>query len=110
MPYGVITPVDTSGRLADRAPLKALGWPAGRPIDISCDGSSVTVTECRDGRWKITQQGHLLLPASLRRSYGIAAGDRVLALAHPDRASLLVYTMRALDLMVALYESDQKAR
>lgn len=108
--YCAVTPVDASGRLADRAPLQALGWLAGRTLDIAYQDGAIAVTARRGGRWKITRQGYLLLPSSLRRSCGMAAGDRLLVVAYPDRGSLVAYTMGALELMVALYAAAPETR
>lgn len=105
-----VTPVDSSGRLGDRAPLLSLGWLKGRTLDIACQDGAVAVTARRGGRWKVTRQGHLLLPSAIRRSCGIAVGDRLLVLAYLDRGSLMVYTMGALELMVALYTGEHEVR
>ncbi|MCG5471369.1 hypothetical protein [Micromonospora cabrerizensis] len=98
-----VTSVDVSGRLADRRPLQALGWFAGRPVDLVARDNVITVTARRGGRWTINRQGHLVLPSSVRRSCGVERGHRLLVLAYLDRSVLLVYTMSALELMVSRY-------
>ncbi|WP_432049907.1 AbrB/MazE/SpoVT family DNA-binding domain-containing protein [Verrucosispora sp. NA02020] len=67
------------------------------------------MTSRRGGRWKISRQGHLFLPSSVRRSCGIGPGDRLLILAYPDRSLLVAYTMGALELMVSRYVGEQEA-
>ena len=40
----------------------------------------------------------------------MAAGDRVLALAYPDRCSLVIFTMSALELMIERYAGEEELR
>lgn len=104
-----ITSVDSGGRLADRRPLHALGWFAGRTLEIAGRQNAITVTAQRSGRWTISRQGFLVLPSSVRRSCGIDPGHRLLVMAYSDRSLLLVYTMGALELMASRYSEQEAA-
>lgn len=94
--YGLAA-VDDRGRVADRVVLRSLGWSAGLRLDIDETAGVLTVTTDPDGGYQITNQGNLRLPAPLRHRCGLAAGDRVLLAADPDRSRLAIYPPAALD-------------
>lgn len=48
-----VTSVDVSGRLADRRPLQALGWFAGRTVEIVGRRDAIAVTARPDARMTI---------------------------------------------------------
>ncbi|MBQ1053440.1 AbrB/MazE/SpoVT family DNA-binding domain-containing protein [Micromonospora sp. C32] len=104
-----VTSVDVSGRLADRRPLQALGWFAGRTIEVIARNKSITVTARHGGQCTIGRQGHLVLPSPVRRSCGVEPGHRLLVLAYPDRSLLVAYTMTALELMLSRYAEESEA-
>ena len=51
----------------------------------------------RHGTHQITSQGHLRIPAAFRHRCALAAADRVLLAADPDRSRLTIYSPAALD-------------
>ncbi|RBQ05728.1 hypothetical protein DQE82_25815 [Micromonospora sp. LHW51205] len=104
-----VASVDVSGRLADRRPLQALGWFAGRAVEVVGRKDAFAVTARPDARTTIGGQGHLVLPSSVRRSCGIGPGHRLLVLAYPDRSLLVAYTMSALELMLSRYAEEHEA-
>lgn len=108
MAIGAITPLDVNGRLADRAPLRALGWTAGDALTLKYRNGVVVVERQRGGQWRLTRQGHLLLPVPMRRRCLLAAGDRALVLAYPDCDSLLVLTMGVLEAIVTRHADEQR--
>jgi hypothetical protein len=57
--YCVLTPIDDRGRLADRSPIRALGWPPGQPITISVVQQTVVVISGSHGAQSLTRHGHL---------------------------------------------------
>ena len=59
----------------------------------------------RRGVFSVTGQGHLRLPATVRRRCGLAAGDRVLLAAEPAEGLVVVYPPAALDTMIARYHA-----
>jgi hypothetical protein len=99
--YGLAA-VDDRGRVADRVVLRSLGWSAGLRLDIHETAGVLAVTADPAGGYQITNQGNLRLPASLRHRCGLAAGDRVLLAADPDRSRLAIYPPAALDHALAL--------
>jgi hypothetical protein len=93
--YGA-SAVDDRGRVADRAVLRALGWPAGHRLDFRESAGTLTVVPDPAGSHQVTGQGHLRIPAALRHRCGLATGDRLLA-ADPARSHLAIYPPAALD-------------
>jgi hypothetical protein len=95
--YCVLTPIDGRGRLADRSPIRAVGWPPGQPIMISVVQETVVVVSQSDGAESITRQGHLRLPARVRHIFRLTSGDRLLIAAAPGAGVLVGYTMPLLE-------------
>lgn len=98
--YCTVTPMDCHGRLADRSPLRAAGWPPGRPITIipSPDGRLVSVRA--DGPNTTTGDGHLLLPAHVRRACHLATGDRLLVTVTTAPTRLTIYPMTTVETII----------
>jgi bifunctional DNA-binding transcriptional regulator/antitoxin component of YhaV-PrlF toxin-antitoxin module len=94
--YYTVTPVDARGRLADRSPIRALGWQPGQPITITVLQQSIVVTP-QPGGASITRQGHLRLPARIRHVRDLNVGDRLLVAAAPTPGVLVAYTMALLE-------------
>lgn len=89
--------VDCRGRVADRAALAALSWAPGTRLDIRESQGLLLIRRDDHGVFTVTQQGHLRLPATVRRRCGLAPGDRVLLVAIPERDLLIIHTPAALD-------------
>ncbi|HEV2780215.1 MAG TPA: AbrB/MazE/SpoVT family DNA-binding domain-containing protein [Actinophytocola sp.] len=100
--YGLAA-LDDRGRVADRIVMRALGWYAGLRLAIEETGGVLTVRADPTGAYQVTGQRHLRLPAPLRHRCGLAAGDRVLLAADPDRSRLAIYPPAALDNALAQY-------
>lgn len=98
--YGLAA-VDCHGRVADRVVLTALGWVSGTRVSIREDSGLIVVSADPHGVFALTRQGHLNLPAGVRRWCALVPGDRVLLAAEPDRATLVVHPPAALDAMVS---------
>lgn len=94
--YGLAA-VDDRGRVADRVVMRALGWHVGLRLAMAGTGGVLTVRPDPHGAYQVTGQGYLRLPAPLRHRCGLAAGDRVLLAADPDRSRLAIYPPAALD-------------
>lgn len=93
----VLTPIDDRGRLADRSPIRALGWSPGQPITISIVQLKVVVISQPNGIERITRQGHLRLPARIRHVCRITPGDRLLIAAALATGVLAVYSIPSLE-------------
>jgi hypothetical protein len=100
-----VTAMDARGRLADRSPLAALGWPTGLPVCFRVITSGVLVVPALDSPHAVTQQGHLRLPAPLRHLFQLRAGDRLLVAAFPDPGYLIAHPATALDQMLLDYHA-----
>jgi hypothetical protein len=95
--YCALTPIDDRGCLADRSPIRALGWPPGQPITISVIQETVVVISQSHGAEFITRQGHLRLPARIRHICHLTSGDRLLIAAAPGPEILVGYTISSLE-------------
>ncbi|WP_444948128.1 AbrB/MazE/SpoVT family DNA-binding domain-containing protein [Micromonospora ureilytica] len=99
MVYGLAA-IDTSGRIADRAVIRALGWAPGTRLHIREGSEVIVVRRDQQGVFTVSGQGHLRLPAAVRHWCGLTAGDRVLLAASPPEGLLVVHPPAALDAMV----------
>lgn len=104
-----VTAVDSRGRLADRSPLRVLGWPPLSRVSIGTfKGEMIIIRRC-DGPDTITGQGHVRLPARIRHLCRLEPGCRVLVAAFPTCDVLAVYTVSALDAMLLAYHEALRA-
>jgi hypothetical protein len=108
--YYVVTTVDGRGRLADRSPLRELCWNPGRPIEVVVFPGGLLAAAQPNGTLAVTKDGHLRLPADLRRSLRLQAGDRLLVAAEAGRGLLVAYTMPTVDALVASHWRAVTAR
>jgi len=95
--YCALTPIDDRGRLANRSPIRAVGWLPGQPITISIVQETVVVISQSNGAESITRQGHLRLPAHVRHICRLTPGDRLLVAAAPTNGLIVAYTMPSLE-------------
>ena len=93
--------MDCHGRLADRSPLRAAGWPPRQPITITAAPGGRLITVHADGPdTTITHDGHLLLPAHVRRACGLATGDRLLVTVTTGPTLLTLYPMATVETII----------
>lgn len=92
--------VDKWGRLSDRSAPLTLRWLPGAPLSISCSENVIVAVRNENGAYRLTNQGHLRLPASVRCAAHVRSGDRLLIAAHCDRNLLIAYPVSVLDAMV----------
>lgn len=95
--FATVTPIDGRGRLADASPVRALGWQPGQSIRIIVTCDIVIVTGAGSGAETVTGQGHLRLPARIRRLCRIRSGDRLFVVAIPAADLTAIYTMPHLE-------------
>ncbi|WFE52964.1 AbrB/MazE/SpoVT family DNA-binding domain-containing protein [Micromonospora sp. WMMD1155] len=98
--YGLAA-IDVSGRIADRMIVRALGWACGTRLHIHESAGLIVVRLDPQGVFTLTGQGHLHLPAAVRKWCGLKPGDRLLLAADPDGGVLVVHPPAALDAVVA---------
>ncbi|GAA2522893.1 hypothetical protein [Pilimelia columellifera] len=99
----VSTVMNDRGRLADRSPLRVLGWAPDARITITAMADAGILLVTAGGLEAISRQGHLRLPAATRHLCRLRAGDRLLMAAHHQAALLTIYTPRAVAAMTATY-------
>jgi hypothetical protein len=89
--------VDASGRVADRAVTRALGWGAGDRLTLTAEAGVVVARRDPGGMVTVPSRPCVVIPAALRRRCGLHAGDRVLLAALPGEDALAVYSLAVVD-------------
>lgn len=101
--YFVVTTIDRRGRLADRSPLRTLGWSPDCTVTISTVGRVVVVVTRSAGPDAITRQGYLRLPARVRHVCRLDTGARLLVAASADRDLLVAYPASSVETSLLAY-------
>ncbi|GAB3939197.1 hypothetical protein GCM10027614_20880 [Micromonospora vulcania] len=81
--------------------VRALGWGCGTRLQIRESAGLIVVRLDPQGVFTLTGQGHLHLPAAVRKWCGLKPGDRLLLAADPIAGVLVVHPPAALDAVVA---------
>lgn len=102
----VTTTIDGRGRVADRSPLRLLGWGANHPVAVSLAQCAPVIIVRPGGSQTISGQGHLRLPLAIRRVCRLEARDRLLVVAFPRRGLLAAYPMATVDVMLLAYHAS----
>jgi len=89
--------IDASGRVADQAIGRALGWREGDRLTLTASPGVVTARRDPRGMITVPARGCLSIPAVLRRRCGLRAGDRVLLAAVPGQEILAAYSFAVVD-------------
>ncbi|MEH0930943.1 AbrB/MazE/SpoVT family DNA-binding domain-containing protein [Micromonospora sp. CPCC 205558] len=92
--------LDSRGRIADGSVMKELQWTPGLRLNIRERRGLIVVSADIQGVFKVTKEGHVRLPAVVRQWCGLTAGDRVLIVAEPGSARLVVHPPAKLDEMI----------
>ncbi|WP_134666070.1 MULTISPECIES: hypothetical protein [unclassified Amycolatopsis] len=108
--YFVVTTIDSRGRLADRSPLRVLGWTPDCTITITTVGRAVIVATRSAGPDAVTRQGHLRLPARVRHACRLSTGARLLVAASPDRDLLAAYPASSVEASLLAYHKTLRHR
>lgn len=93
----VISSSDSSGRLADRRVVRALGWAAGDRVTIACQDHRIFVRRYQHGTLTIGSHGYLRIPATICHRLRIKKGDRLLAHGDPQHGLLVISTVDLLE-------------
>jgi len=96
-----LSAVDKSGRVADRSIVRALDWPPGTRLDIRVRTDVVVVCPAADGICMVDDRGYLVMPLAMRRRCHLAAGDRVLLVAHHASGVMVAYPLPTLDRLLS---------
>ncbi len=89
--------IDTSGRVADRATIAALGWRGGDRLTLTAEAGVMIARRDPGGMVTAPPRPYLVLPAALRRRCGLRAGDHVLLAASPGQDILAAYSFAVVD-------------
>lgn len=96
MVYG-LGRIDASGRIADRAITRALGWRGGDRLTLVAAAGVVIARRDPAGMVTVPARPYVAIPAALRRHCGLHAGDRVLLAAMPGLDALAAYSLAVVD-------------
>jgi hypothetical protein len=98
--------IDRSGRVHERALLRALGWGPGHRLDLDSIDGLIVVASVPAGRHVIDGRGGLPLPAAARRMCGIKPGPPlVLAAAVADQV-LVIHAATMVARLLAAHYTD----
>ena len=103
--YGMAT-LDSRGRVADHLILASLNWSPGTRLDIHEAHGVLIISATPTGVFAINKQGHLHLPAGVRRRCGLATADRVLLSAHRESGALMIHPPATLDAVFAAVHTE----
>jgi len=89
--------IDASGRVADRMIIAALGWRGGDRLTVTAEGGVMIARRDPGGMVTVPSRPYVVIPAALRRRYGLRAGDHVLLAASPGQDTLAAYSFAVVD-------------
>jgi bifunctional DNA-binding transcriptional regulator/antitoxin component of YhaV-PrlF toxin-antitoxin module len=89
--------VDSSGRVADRTVIGALGWRPGDRLTFTAAAGVVIARRDPDGMITMPARPYVAIPAVLRRRCGLRPGDRVLLAALRGQDALAAYSLAVVD-------------
>lgn len=84
--------IDRSGRIHERALLRALGWEPGHELELDTTHGMIAIASVPGGRHRIDDRGALALPAAARRMCGITLGPPVVLAAAVREQLLIVHS------------------
>lgn len=82
---------DRSGRIHERAVLRALGWEPSHELELDTAHDMITIASVPCGRHRVDGRGALALSAAARRMCGITIGRPVILLAAVHQQILVVH-------------------
>ena len=85
--FGVAA-MDNRGRVHDLAVQRALAWGPKALLDIREQAGLILVRADQDGLFRVSNDGYLRIPPTVRRWCGLVPGDRVLLAANADVLTL----------------------
>ena len=89
--------IDASGRVADRAVIRALRWRSGDRLTLTADAGVMVAHRDPGGMVTVPDRPHIVIPAAVRHRCGLRAGDRVLLAALPGEDTLAAYSFAVVD-------------
>ena len=89
--------IDSSGRVADRVTIAALGWRGGDRLTVTAEAGVIFARRDPGGMVTVPSRPYVVIPAALRRRCGLRAGDHVLLAASPAEDKLTAYSFAVVD-------------
>ncbi|HEX5407760.1 MAG TPA: hypothetical protein VFX16_36290 [Pseudonocardiaceae bacterium] len=97
-----IASLDTSGRIADRSTVAAMGWRTGAKLNTTVIDGILLIQPAPTGAASVGSKGRLLIPADSRHQAGLTAGDVFIAAA-PTAGLVLIHGLWWVDRMLTLH-------
>jgi hypothetical protein len=98
--------IDRSGRVHERALLRALGWGPGRRLDLDSVDGLIVVAPAPVGRHVVDGRGGLPLPAAARRMCGIEPGPPLVLAAAVAEQVLVIHPAATVARLLAAHYTD----
>lgn len=95
--------MDARGRLADRAPVRAMGWTPGDWLNGKVGDGFIIIERGEDGTCLVTAQGHLRVLSAIRHSAELSAGERFLVIARRKEGAVILCTMDLVESALAAF-------
>lgn len=95
--------MDVRGRLADRAPVRAMGWSPGDSLNGKVGDGFITIQRGEDGTCLVTAQGHLRVLSPIRHSADLCGGERLLVVARRKEGAVILCTMDLVESALAAF-------
>jgi hypothetical protein len=102
--------IDRSGRVHERALLRALGWGPGHRLELDAVDGLIVVASAPAGRHIIDGRGGLPLPATARRMCGIKPGPPVVLAAAVANQVLVIHGAATVARLLAAHYTDLLAQ
>jgi hypothetical protein len=97
--FGVAV-MDNRGRVHDVVVQRALAWEANTRLAIREQAGVILINADQTGMFRISNDGYLRLPLTVRHWCGLVPGDRVLLATNADDSGLTLYPPARLDALL----------
>ncbi len=98
-----LTVMDARGRLADRAPVRAMGWRPDDSLNGEVGEGFITIQRGEDRTCLVTEQGHLRVLSSIRHLAELSAGVRLLVVVRRKEGVVILCTMDLVESALAAF-------
>ncbi|GLZ28063.1 hypothetical protein Lesp02_02530 [Lentzea sp. NBRC 105346] len=98
--------IDRTGRVHERAVLRALGWEPGRRLELDTIHGLIVITPDPAGRHSVDHRGAITLPAAARRMCGVELGPPLTLAAAVRQQVLVVHPAATVAALLAAHYRD----
>ncbi len=98
-----LTVMDARGRLADRTPVRAMGWSPDDSLNGKVGEGFIIIQRGEDGTCLVTAQGHLRVLSPIRLSAELSTGVRLLAVARREEGVVILCAMDLVESALAAF-------